>query len=114
MEEQTLGQFQAHSIEKTLNLNIALKTETELKNRGNLVKMVRASDKTISLKDRANFANNLNADLFISIHQTHLQILQLMEQRYIIQLQNLIQVFPSQSSNKLSKSKKLQRLLVTI
>ena len=39
-----------------------------LKERGYKVYMTRSSDKFVGLRDRTKFANNKNADLFISIH----------------------------------------------
>ena len=104
------GAVSGSRIEKTLNLNIALKTETELKNRGYLVKMVRASDKTISLKDRANFANNLNADLFISIHQNSFTNSTANGTEVYYTTSKPDSGFPSQSSNKLSKSKEIAKI----
>jgi len=60
--------------EADLNIQVALKLETELKNRGYNVIMTRTVEKreTIplvqSLTNRVNIANNAKADFFISIH----------------------------------------------
>ena len=104
------GAVSGSRIEKTLNLNIALKTEVELKNRGYLVKMVRANDSTVSLKDRANFANKLNADLFISIHQNSFTNSSANGTEVYYTTSKPDAGFPSQSSNKLSKSKEIAKL----
>ncbi|MDA3966802.1 N-acetylmuramoyl-L-alanine amidase [Helicobacter sp. WB40] len=54
--------------EKTIVLNIGKYLSEELKKRGYKVYMTRSKDVFISLRDRTKFANNKNADLFISIH----------------------------------------------
>lgn len=55
--------------EKEFNLSVSKKIEALLKNEPQIqVFMTRTDDSTISLDDRALFANNLNADIFISIH----------------------------------------------
>lgn len=56
--------------EKTLNLSIATKLGTKIKNAYPDVKVIytRSSDKYIALSERAAIANRNNADLFISIH----------------------------------------------
>lgn len=54
--------------EKDMTLLIAQKIK-EINNNPNIrIVLTRESDKSISVKDRANFANELKADLFISIH----------------------------------------------
>jgi N-acetylmuramoyl-L-alanine amidase len=62
-----LGSF---SMEKNINLAIALKTGEYLKQNLNNVKVVytRDDDTFVALKERPKIANRNNADLFISIH----------------------------------------------
>ena len=54
--------------EKTLVLNISKKAEQILKTRGYKVFVTRGTDKYLSLTERTKFANDKNADIFISIH----------------------------------------------
>ncbi|WP_042195432.1 N-acetylmuramoyl-L-alanine amidase [Paenibacillus camerounensis] len=55
--------------EKNFNLAIVLKTAELLKKENNIdVVLTRSDDTFLELKDRAAIANNLNADLFISVH----------------------------------------------
>ena len=61
-------------IERDLNMQVASKLQTELEKRGYAVIMTRTENdkeklgETQSLINRVNIANNVNADLFISIH----------------------------------------------
>lgn len=55
-------------VEKTLNLDIAKRTKSELEKRGFKVIMTRNSDVFLELSDRSKIANNSGADIFISIH----------------------------------------------
>ncbi|OOC60932.1 N-acetylmuramoyl-L-alanine amidase family protein [Paenibacillus ihbetae] len=55
--------------EKDFNLAMALKVEKLLANEPNIdVVLTRSTDKFLELKDRAKLANDLKADVFISIH----------------------------------------------
>ncbi|OGO80918.1 MAG: hypothetical protein A2Y21_09155 [Clostridiales bacterium GWC2_40_7] len=54
--------------EKDLNLKIALKVDEILKSKGIKTFLTRNDDTSVSLYDRANIANDLNASLFLSIH----------------------------------------------
>ena len=54
--------------EKGINLSVALKVARLLERRGLRVKMTRTDDYFLELEDRAAIANNLRADLFVSIH----------------------------------------------
>lgn len=54
--------------EKTIVINISKKATEILKSRGYKVFATRNSDKYLSLTDRTQFANDKNADVFISIH----------------------------------------------
>lgn len=62
------GTMDGRTKEKDIALNIALKLRNKLKSRGYKVYMTRDKDYFVELKDRTTFANNKNADLFISIH----------------------------------------------
>lgn len=54
--------------EKTINLSVARKLEVILKNLGYNVVMTRTDDSTIGLYERADIANAVSADLFVSLH----------------------------------------------
>ena len=54
--------------EKEFNLNLSLLLEGEFERRGHWTVMTRRRDRSLSLQARANFANRLGAELFISIH----------------------------------------------
>lgn len=54
--------------EKDVTLDIALRLEGLLKARGYEVTLTRKDDTFVALSDRAKIANNVNADIFISIH----------------------------------------------
>lgn len=54
--------------EKTVNLQVARKTASLLRQRGLKVVMTREGDEFIELEERAAIANRNNAQLFVSIH----------------------------------------------
>lgn len=54
--------------EKDIVLDVALRVETLLKNAGADVLMTRSNDSFLSLEERTKFANNNQADAFVSIH----------------------------------------------
>lgn len=54
--------------EKEFNLRLSLLLEEELETRGHWTVMTRRRDRSLSLQARANFANRLGAEFFISIH----------------------------------------------
>jgi len=60
--------------EKDFNLDISLKLYNLLKNSGIRVKMTRQDDRTLKLQDRGELANDLNASLFVSIHNDSYKI----------------------------------------
>ncbi|NYE57785.1 N-acetylmuramoyl-L-alanine amidase [Carboxydothermus ferrireducens] len=55
--------------EKDVNLDIALKLKGYLEALGAAVYMTRTGDTYLSLQQRVDYANDLSADLFLSIHQ---------------------------------------------
>ncbi|MBD2862837.1 N-acetylmuramoyl-L-alanine amidase family protein [Paenibacillus oceani] len=57
-----------NSYEKDVTLPTALKIQRKLKEKGANVILTRSDDETVSLSERANIANNHEADLFVSIH----------------------------------------------
>lgn len=62
------GAVLGNNQEKTAVLAVGLYLKDFLINRGYTVYMTRNSDKFLELKERTSFANDKNADLFISIH----------------------------------------------
>lgn len=54
--------------EKVLNLKVALKVEKLLKEKGYEVIMSRRTDEFVSLSDRAQEANKMKVDIFVSVH----------------------------------------------
>ena len=55
-------------VEKNVNLGIGLELERALQARGYNVVMTRKTDVYLKLQERTDIANNVNADLFVSIH----------------------------------------------
>jgi len=63
------GGFSVHNIpEKNLTLPLARKTAAYLQAAGATVYLTRNEDRTSSLKDIVSFANQVQADIFISLH----------------------------------------------
>jgi N-acetylmuramoyl-L-alanine amidase len=60
--------------EKDLNLDISLKLYDLLKKSGIRVEMTRQDDRSLRTEDRYELANNLNASLFVSIHNNSYKI----------------------------------------
>ena len=56
-------------LEKVINLEIALKLQEVLIENGYAVLMTREDDSSLELRERSDFANEQEADLFISLHQ---------------------------------------------
>jgi N-acetylmuramoyl-L-alanine amidase len=54
--------------EKTINLNTAIKTKSELEKLGATVLMTRAADMDVTLDERLTASRNAKPDMFISIH----------------------------------------------
>ncbi|HRZ87530.1 MAG TPA: N-acetylmuramoyl-L-alanine amidase [bacterium] len=54
--------------EKDVNLLVARRLKAHLEQYGFAVYMTRNADKTVSLEERSEFVNSIDADLFISIH----------------------------------------------
>ncbi len=63
------GASRGNVLEKDLTLDIALKLRECLKEMGmkNII-MTRSTDKTLTLDERVQIANNNNADIFVSVH----------------------------------------------
>ena len=68
MDSGAVGTEPFHLEEKDFNLELALLLEGELQSRGHMVVMTRRRDRSLGLSSRANFANRLDAKLFVSIH----------------------------------------------
>ena len=64
----------AQTCEKTIVLNVARLAAKELDKRGYIVYMTRNSDVFIELQRRTEMANEIHADLFISIHANSMPI----------------------------------------
>ncbi|MCD7739818.1 MAG: N-acetylmuramoyl-L-alanine amidase, partial [Candidatus Gastranaerophilales bacterium] len=63
------GALRANVLEKDITLAIALKVRNCLIDKGfNNIIMTRSSDKTLTLENRVQIANNNKADIFVSIH----------------------------------------------
>ena len=63
-----LGTTNGELLEKNLTLDIAQRLRTLLEEAAFEVTMTREDDRTLVLKERGDYANTWNADLFVSIH----------------------------------------------
>lgn len=63
-----IGAIYSNTMEKDLNLNIALKLNEQLKSKNVKTYLIRDDDSFVGLYERAYIANDLNAALFISVH----------------------------------------------
>ena len=63
-----LGAVYENVMEKTINLSVSKKLETILREYGYNVVMTRTKDTTIGLYERSDIANDVKADVFVSIH----------------------------------------------
>lgn len=63
------GCFEGKIIEKNINLSIAVLVQDKLKQLGYVVVMSRSTDTYVAKEDRVKIANNISADIYISIHQ---------------------------------------------
>ena len=54
--------------EKTINLEVAKLIQEKLIKKDIYVYMTRTKDDTLTLEDRVNYANEINPDIFVSIH----------------------------------------------
>ena len=62
------GAYEYGVAEKKLNLHIANLVRDDLEKLGYLVIMTRTDDTELSLLDRSKFSNELEPDIFVSIH----------------------------------------------
>ena len=62
------GAEYGYAEEDDTNLSIAYLLRCELQQRGYIVRMTREKDEFVSLSGRVNLANEMRADLFVSIH----------------------------------------------
>lgn len=68
-DEQELGAIYRDTYEKYLTLEIAMAMKEELSQYGNIeVFMTRDTDRALTLKDRAAYAESVDADLLVSLH----------------------------------------------
>jgi len=54
--------------EKTINLDVAKMVQEKLMKKNIYVYMTRTKDETLSLEDRVNYSNEINPNIFVSIH----------------------------------------------
>lgn len=63
------GCFEGKIIEKNINLSIAVLVQDKLQELDYTVVMSRSTDTYVAKEDRVKIANNISADIYISIHQ---------------------------------------------
>ena len=54
--------------EKTINLEVAKLVQEKLQKKDVYVYMTRSKDETLTLEDRVNYSNDINPDIYVSIH----------------------------------------------
>ena len=62
------GAIGGNIYEKDLNLDVAKLVQAKLMKKDIYVYMTRTKDETLSLEDRVNYSNEINPDIFVSIH----------------------------------------------
>lgn len=62
------GAIGGNLYEKDLNLDVAKMVQEKLMKKNIYVYMTRTKDETLSLEDRVNYSNEINPDIFVSIH----------------------------------------------
>jgi len=62
------GAIGGNVYEKDLNLDVAKLVQAKLMKKDIYVYMTRTKDETLSLEDRVNYSNEINPDIFVSIH----------------------------------------------
>ncbi|ACR80677.1 MULTISPECIES: N-acetylmuramoyl-L-alanine amidase [Kosmotoga] len=67
------GAIATHIDEATINLKVGLMLREMLEEEGAIVVMTRTRDTTVSLKRRAEIANIVQGDLFVSIHHNYME-----------------------------------------
>ena len=63
-----VGAINGKDYEKNINLQVALRLASKLREKGFKVFMTRSTDKDVTLEQRTDFATAMKADLFVSIH----------------------------------------------
>lgn len=62
------GAIGGNLYEKDINLDVAKMIQEKLMKKNVYVYMTRTKDETLSLEDRVNYSNEINPDIFVSIH----------------------------------------------
>ncbi len=63
-----VGATRNNIYEKDITLDVAKRVENLLIKKGYIVQMTRNDDKTVSLQERVDFSENIEPDIFVSIH----------------------------------------------
>jgi N-acetylmuramoyl-L-alanine amidase len=69
---EDLGTCYRDIYEKNLNLDVSIRLGKLLENNGIKVVYTRTGDESVELKTRSEIANNINASLFISVHNNNM------------------------------------------